>query len=156
MWSHIWTFLLKNVKKWPPVKYVFMDFFFFIYSLLRNRLSVFLSPLPSQIWTFLAQESSKMAAAKQLFYRFFFLFSLHLNVVLPSLSEVQCPNFSEFLNPWGTLIERRTIVSFISNSLPFYDFSPKDELIIFVKTKTLWWMTSCIPSSWMTHLVGKY
>ena len=52
--------------------------------------------------------------------------------------------------------ETLTFVSFISYSLPYDDFSPKGELIILGIQKALWWITSCIPSNLIIHLVGKY
>ena len=33
-------------------------------------------------------------------------FSLRLTVFLPPLPEVQCPNFLDFRNPWGKVMER--------------------------------------------------
>ena len=33
-------------------------------------------------------------------------FSLRLTVFLPPLPKVQCPNFLDFRNPWGKVMER--------------------------------------------------
>ena len=49
-----------------------------------------------------------------------------------------------------------TLVSFILYKLPYDDFSPKGELIILRIQKALWWITSCLPSNLIIHLVGKY
>ena len=56
---------------------------------------------------FLSQKRFKIEVAKKVFfYGFFPLCSLHLNVLLPPLPEIQCPNFLDFLNPWGKLMKR--------------------------------------------------
>ena len=98
-------------------------------SLLRYRLNVFLSPLPgvgcptflevpnpwgksngkkrSQMWSFLLKKCSKIVAAKKKKNdKFFSLCSLHLNVFVLQLLEVQCPNVLDFPNSWGKLMER--------------------------------------------------
>ena len=59
----------------------------------------------SDLKTF-AHQGCKIAAAKKVFYRFFFICSLRLNVFLPLLTEVQCPNFLALQNPWGKVMER--------------------------------------------------
>ena len=46
------------------------------------------------------QKWSKVAPPKKSFKKNY-LCSLHLNVFLPPLPEVQCPNFLDFPNPWG-------------------------------------------------------
>ena len=33
-------------------------------------------------------------------------FSLRLTLFLPPLPEVKCPNFLDFWNPWGKVMER--------------------------------------------------
>ena len=39
---------------------------------------------------------------------------------------------------------------------PMMFFSPKGEFIILRTHKAVWWITSCIPSNLIIHLVGKY
>ena len=53
----------------------------------------------SQIWTFLLKNGQKLPPRKKVKKNY--LCSLHLNVFLPPLPEVQCPNFLDFPNPWG-------------------------------------------------------
>ena len=53
-----------------------------------------------------AQKGLKLPRQKKLFLDFFPLCSLHLNVLLPTLPEVQCPNFLGFQNSRGKVIER--------------------------------------------------
>ena len=95
---------------------------------LSLRLAVFLPPIPEvqclnflDIWNpwgkliersglrfefFFAQKLCKIAAAKKVFYRiFFFICTLRLTVFLPPLPKVQCPNFLDFQNPWGKVME---------------------------------------------------
>ena len=53
-----------------------------------------------------AHKGCKIVAAKKVFYRFLLIFSFHLNVFLHILPGVQCPNFLDFQNPWGKVMER--------------------------------------------------
>ena len=66
-----------------------------------------------------AQNWSKIAVAKKVFDGFFFFFicSLGLNVFLPQLPKVQCPNFLDIRNPWGKVMEQ--------SGLRFEHFSSK-------------------------------
>ena len=61
----------------------------------------------SHLTTF-AHKGCKIAAAKKVFFTdfFFLICSLRLNVFLPPLPKVQCPNFLDFQNPWGKVMER--------------------------------------------------
>ena len=59
----------------------------------------------SDLKTF-AHKGCKIAAAKKVFLTDFFICSLRLNVFLPPLPEVQCPNFLDLRNPWGKVMER--------------------------------------------------
>ena len=58
----------------------------------------------SDVITF-AHKGCKIAASKKVFYRFFVISSLCLNVFLPPLPEVQFPNFLDFGNLWGKVME---------------------------------------------------
>ena len=58
----------------------------------------------SDLKTF-APKGCEIAALQKVFTGFF-VCSLGLNVFLPPLSKVQCPNFLDFWNPWGKLMER--------------------------------------------------
>ena len=59
----------------------------------------------SQMWTFLSQNGLKLQWQKKVFYSFFSLCSPHKNILFSPLSEVQCPNFLDFLNPCGKLMK---------------------------------------------------
>ena len=58
----------------------------------------------SDLKTFV-HKGCKIAGAKKVCYRFFYLFT-PFKCFLPPLPEVQCPNFLEFRNPWGKVMER--------------------------------------------------
>ena len=61
----------------------------------------------SQIWTFLLKNGLESPRHQKFFLRiFFFICSLHLNIFLPPLPKVQCPNLINFLNSLGKLMER--------------------------------------------------
>ena len=63
----------------------------------------------------IAQKECKIAAAKKVVYGFFFICLPRLKVILPPLPEVKCPNFLDFWNPWGKVME--------SSGLRFENFS---------------------------------
>ena len=126
-WSQIGTFLLKNCLKSPRQKKLITDFFhLFTFEVPLKRL---FAPLPkvrcpnfleignpsgkvmesrwSQIWIFLLKRGLNLPRQKKfLNHFFFFICSLYLNVFLPQLPKVQCPNFLDFSNPWGKLMKR--------------------------------------------------
>ena len=57
--------------------------------------------------TFAHKEYTIVAAKKSFFYGFFkIIYSLRLNVFLPPIPEVQCPNFLDIPNPWMKVMER--------------------------------------------------
>ena len=64
--------------------------------------------------TTLAHKGCKIAAAIfyiYFFYNFiFFIFSLRLNVFLPPFPKVQYPNFLNFGNQWGKVMERSDLI----------------------------------------------
>ena len=62
----------------------------------------------SQIWKLLLIKGVKSQRQKiRSFLQFFFFIGWHcLNVFCPPLPEVQCPNFLDFWNPWGKVMER--------------------------------------------------
>ena len=53
-----------------------------------------------------AHKGCKIAATDFFFFTDFFVCSLGLNIILPPLSKVQCPNFLDFWNPGGKVMER--------------------------------------------------
>ena len=111
-------FCSKMVKNHRGKKWFYR--FFFICSLLRYHLNVFVLPLIevrcpirdseslgksngnkwSQNWTFVLKNGLKLQR-----WNFSLICSLHLNVFLPPLPKVQCPNFFNFPNPWGKLMK---------------------------------------------------
>ena len=62
-----------------------------------------------------AHKGCKIAAAEFIFTDFFLICSLYLNVFLPQIRKVQCPNFLGFQNPRGKIME--------GNGLRFENFS---------------------------------
>ena len=57
-------------------------------------------------WKIFAHKGCKIAVAEKVFYRFFKICLVRLNIFLPPLSKVQCPNFLDFQNPWRKVMER--------------------------------------------------
>ena len=62
---------------------------------------------------------SKIPAQKK-FFNFFSLLRYRLTVFLPPLPEVGCPIFSEIRNPWGKVMERRSIFVYSWSTLLCY------------------------------------
>ena len=57
-----------------------------------------------------SQKWSEITRRKKFFTHFFPLCSINLNVFLPPLPAVQCPNFLDFPNPWGKFMERNGLI----------------------------------------------
>ena len=134
-------------------------------SLLRYHLNIFLPPLPEigcpkflkiqNPWGKVMERSGlrfksftnkgcKIAAQKNCFWANFSIFlwyrcfSLRLTVFLPPLPEVQCPNFLDFRNPWGKVMER--------SGLRFENFSLIKGVKLPRKKKVCFCGKFCLPS----------
>ena len=74
---------------------------------IRNPLEKVMERSGLRFELFCSKNVLKSLRQKKVFYGFFSLLcSLHLNVFSPPLLEVQCPNFLDFPNPRGKLMER--------------------------------------------------
>jgi len=69
-------------------------------------------------WKIFAHKGCKIAVVEKVFYGFLKICLVRLNIFLPPLPEVQCPNFLDFQNPWGKVMER--------SGLRFEDFCSKN------------------------------
>ena len=122
-WSQICRFLLiKGVKL--PWKKSFLRIFLNLFVQFKHLFApTFRSPMSKLFWIFgilgekcwkevvsdlkiFAHKGCKIAVAKKVFYRFFNICSFCLNIFLPPLPEVQCPNFLDFRNLWGKVLEK--------------------------------------------------
>ena len=122
-WSQIWTFLFKNGLKSPRRKKTLRIFFHLftpfkrlfaptswsrMFNIFRDSESFGKSNGKkwSQKWKLLLLKGIKSPRWNFFCGFFFFICSLRLNVFLPPLPEVQCPNFLDCQNPWGKVIVR--------------------------------------------------
>ena len=133
MLSELKTFTKKRGVKFSRKRNCFWENFtllkrIFWHRCFSLRSMIFLPPLPkSNVQTFqifrilgeklwkevvsdlktFAHKGCNIAAARNFFTIFFFFFcSLHLNVFLPPLPKVQCPNFLDFWNSLAKVLKR--------------------------------------------------
>ena len=117
------TFAHKGCKVAAAKKVFFTDFFY-LFTLYKSLFApTFRSPMSklfkfleslgknnekkwSQILKLLLTKGVKSPWRKKFFLQIFFICSLRLNVFLPPLPKVKCPNILDFRNPCGKVTER--------------------------------------------------